>query len=374
MNKKLLFFPQLFKSFLREISSFFEFFFYYLKKKLVVFSVNFEKNKNLLVKFFTMKRGRYNRPFLHLTTMGVLLLGVLIAPFLAETYPIFASNASELDLAAAPASNQSVYVGEDVFQTQTTQIRGEVVKYTVEKGDTVSSIAKKFGISEDTIRWANDKTGDSLSIGEELDILPVTGIAHKVSSGESVYTIAKKYDTNPQKIVDWQFNEFANAETFTLVAGQILIVPDGIKPSAQPLYVAKRQVQVVSGPVPVAGGGFTYPLRGGLSQYFSWGHPGIDITAPIGTPIYAAHNGTVTSVSTGTYDGGFGNNVYVSNGAGVVSHYAHLGGVNISAGQAVVGGQTVVGYVGMTGRTTGPHLHFEIRNGGVAVNPLSYVQ
>jgi murein DD-endopeptidase MepM/ murein hydrolase activator NlpD len=187
-----------------------------------------------------------------------------------------------------------------------------------------------------------------------------------------VYTIAEKYNSDAQKIVDWKFNDFANPETFALVTGQNLIIPDGIKPSEQPFI--KKQVFIAEGPVPVAAGGFTYPIHGGISQFFSWYHPGLDITAPYGTPIVAAHSGTVTRVSVGTYDTGYGNNVWLSNGDGIESHYAHMSAVNVSAGQRVVGGQTIVGWIGMTGRTTGPHVHFEIRRNGTMVNPLGYIQ
>lgn len=358
----------------RELREFFGFFFYYLRKKVLIFSFRFEKHKNILVKFFLMKRGRYNRPFLHLTTMGVLLFGVLIAPFLADTFPIFSSRASVLDLATDSANKQSILVGEEVFQTAiSAKPRDKIVTYTVEKGDTLSSIAKKFGISEDTITWENNLTGDSLTIGQELDILPVSGIAHKVYAGDTVYSIAKKYATDAQKIVDFPFNEFAgNGESFALVTGQILIVPDGIKPSEQQNF--RPQVFIAQGPVPVASGGFTYPVRGGISQFFSWYHPGLDITAPYGTPIVASHNGTVVEIHTGTYDGGYGNNVYISNGNGIVSHYAHMMAVNVSVGQQVTGGSSVIGWIGMTGRTTGPHVHFEIRVNGATVNPLSYIR
>ncbi len=325
-----------------------------------------------------MKRGRYNRPFLHLTTIGFLGAGVIIAPFLSDTYPIFAQRAVALDLSSTTSAKQSVLNGEEVFQTQVSEKpRDKVIDYTVEKGDTVSTVAKKFStkdnqLSENTIRWANDLRGDYLNVGDTLKILPVAGVAHKVEPGDTVYSIAKKYDTNPQNIVDWPFNEFANAETFTLVSGQMLIVPEGIKPSEQPFI--KRQVYIAQGPIPVASGGFTYPVRGGISTFFSFYHPGVDITSPVGTPIVAAHSGTVTEVHLGTYDGGYGNNIYVSNGAGIVSHYAHMSGVNVSVGQQVTGGRTVIGQIGMTGRTTGPHVHFEIRQNGGAVNPLGYVQ
>ncbi len=323
-----------------------------------------------------MKRGRYNRPFLHLTTMGVLGLGVLIAPYLADTYPIFASNASTVaDLKDAATQEQSIIVGENVFQTvHSVKPRDKVIIYTVEKGDTLSTIANKFDISTDTIRWENDLTGDYVNVGDQLRILPVSGIAHKVSSGESVYTIAKKYDTEAQKIVDFPFNDFVNPETFSLVNGQMLIVPDGIEPEAQST-TPRRTVYIAQGPATsVSPGGITWPIRGGISQFASWYHMALDITNPLGTPVYAAQSGTVTAISIGTWDGGYGNNVWVSNGAGVDTHYAHLGNVNVSIGQQVAAGRSVVGSVGLTGRTTGAHLHFEVRRGGVLVNPLSYLQ
>jgi murein DD-endopeptidase MepM/ murein hydrolase activator NlpD len=373
MRKLFSLFSQIRKHAIYEVANFSEYFFYYIKCKIIAFSILFEKNKNRLVKLFLMKRGRYNRPFLHLTTMGILGLGVLIAPVLSDTFPIFTNQASALDLSIATPEKQSVLAGEEIFSTEVSKKpRDKVIEYTVEKGDTISTVAKKFGISESTIRWENGLTGDNITIGETLRILPVSGIAHKVASGDTVYTIAKKYNTDAQKMVDFPFNEFASPETFALVTGQIIIVPDGIKPSEQQ-YI-KPQVYVAQGPVPVATGGYTYPVRGGISQFFSWYHPGVDITAPLGSPIVAAHSGTVTKVSIGTYDGGYGTNIYVSNGAGVISHYAHMSGVNVSVGQEVTGGRSVVGWIGMTGRTTGPHVHFEITSGGSYVNPLAYVQ
>src|SRR5664279_27759 len=119
------------KAIFQEISGFVEFFLYYIKRKLLAFSVRFEKNKNRLVKLFLMKRGRYNRPFLHLTTMGVLGIGVLLAPFLADTYPIFTTHASALDLTASDQQKQSVLEGQEVFQTQDTQIRDKIITYRV---------------------------------------------------------------------------------------------------------------------------------------------------------------------------------------------------------------------------------------------------
>ena len=358
----------------RELSGFFEFFFYYIKKKITDFSVRFEKNKNRLVRFFSMKRGRYNRPFLHLTTMGVIGLGVLVAPFLADTFPIFTSKASALDLTATSSGKQSILVGQDIFQTEvSTKPRDKIIDYSVEKGDTLSTIANKFGISEDTIRWENSLDTDDLSIGQTVKILPVTGISYKVQEGDTVYTIAKKYNTDPQGIVDFPFNDFTN-ETFGLVTGQMLIVPGGsVESAAAPAAPAPQQEYIAQGPVPVSSGGWYWPVAGIITQYASWYHMALDIAGSVGTPVYAAHSGTVSRVSIGTWDTGYGTNVWIDDGDGIKTHYAHLSAVNVSVGQRVSGGQTAIGLRGDTGRSTGPHTHFEIQVNGSLVNPLTYV-
>lgn len=362
------------KRFLQDFYEFLSFLVFYCKKKTVVSSGRFEKNKDILVKFLLMRRGRYNRPFLHLATMSVLGVGILVAPFIADTNPLFSSQASVLGVSSEGQEGQSILVGEDVFETEISKKpRDGVISYTVQKGDTLSTIAEKFEVSVDTIRWANVLTSDSLSIGDTIDILPVSGILHKVSKGDTVYSIAKKYDTEAQKIVDFPFNEFANPETFALVAGQTLIVPDGVMPSAKP-RVAPRQLYIASGPTTVYASGFTWPVNGGLSQYFSWYHTGIDITSPFGAPIVAAQSGKVIKMSVGTWDGGYGTNIVIDGGNGYSSLYSHMSGVNVSIGSEVTAGQTVVGWIGMTGKTTGPHLHFEIRSNGVPVNPLGFLQ
>jgi murein DD-endopeptidase MepM/ murein hydrolase activator NlpD len=355
-----------------EIKGFSEFLFYYVKKKLINFSVRFEKNKNKLVKFFLMKRGRYNRPFLHLTTMGVLGIGVLIAPFLADTFPIFASQNTNLVLASS-APKQSALTGEDVFKTDiSAKPRDKVITYQVEKGDTLATISHKFDISEDTIRWQNNLKTDDLNVGDTLEILPVSGIAYKVESGDTIYTIAKKFNVDPQKIADFPFNEFAGDGTsFALVTGEVLIVPDGIEPSAQDTI--KPDVEVAQGPVAVATGGWYFPVQGIITQYPVWYHMALDIAGPIGSPVYAAHSGTVDRVSVGTYDTGYGNNVWINDGDGIRTHYAHLNSVNVSVGDRVTGGESVIGFRGNTGHSTGPHTHFEVQVNGVLVNPLTYV-
>lgn len=361
----------------KNLGDFFLFFASYSQKRIFGSLMFFEGNKNTLVKFFMMKRGRYNRPFLHFATMAVLGIGVMIAPLLADTYPLFASTGSGLDKTPTNKAEQSIAVDENVFNTKESEKpRSEIIKYTVEKGDTLSTIAQKFGISVDTIKWQNNLTDDSVTVGDSLEILPVSGIAYKVQKGDTVYTIAKKFATDAQKIVDFPFNDFANPETFSLVDGQIVIVPDGVKPSAASNYAppapSYASVPQTTNQQP-SGGGFIWPIFGEITQYFSWYHTGLDIAGPIGTPIYAAKSGTVMEASCG-WNWGYGCHVLLDNGGSFSTMYAHMvTQPSVSVGQSVGQGQ-LIGYRGSTGRSTGPHTHFEIRINGHVVNPLPYLR
>lgn len=301
--------------------------------------------------------------------MSVLGIGIMVAPILASSFPIFAQQSQNVSL-GSEGVEQSIKVDKDVFRTQiSSKPREKITMYTVQKGDTVSTIAKNFHISADTIRWANDLKNDNITVGDELKIPSVTGILHKVASGDTVYTIAKKYDTNAQAVVDFPYNDFANPQTFSLVVGEILMVPDGVKPEEQPTYVRPQRFIAQGAPSSVGSSGYAWPIHGPLSQSYSWYHPGLDIESPVGTPVMSAQSGTVLQVFVGGWNGGYGTHVLVQGNDGNVTLYAHMSGVNVTAGQAVSAGGTMVGWVGMTGRTTGPHLHFEVKG----ANPLSYL-
>lgn len=337
------------------------------------FSNIFEKNKNVIVKSVLIKRGKRNRFFLHVSAMAVLSIGVLISPFITNSNP-FSENKNLLSFAQGIAGGEKSLEPQDVFQTQSSdKPRSEIVSYTVQKGDTIAGIAKKFGISEDTVKWQNDLKSDYITVGDSLEILPVSGIAHKVISGDTVYTIAKKYSANAQAIVDFPFNDFADPQTFSLVTGQMIIVPDGVQPAAQPTYIA-RQTYIPSGPVVISGAGFTWPVRGTMNQYYSWYHKAVDIGASVGTPVIAAQGGVIAEAISGGWNYGYGTHIIIAGDNGYQSLYAHMSALNVSAGQTVVAGSTVLGWVGLTGRTTGPHLHFEIRSGGNFVDPLSFLR
>ncbi len=355
-----------------EFGSFLLFLSSYTKDKVMFFSNIFEKNKNTVVKTILIKRGKRNRFFLHVSAMAVLSFGVLISPLITEQNP-FSKNQNLLSFAQDIATQKQSLAPQDVFQTQLSEKpRSEIVNYTVQKGDTLSGIAKKFGVSEDTIKWQNDLTDDSITVGDSLQILPVTGIAHKVTSGDTIYTIAKKYSSNPQAIVDFPFNDFADPQTFSLVVGQTIIVPDGVQPQAAPVYIARRGPTTTS-PRAVSGAGFSWPVQGTMNQYYSWYHRAVDLGAPLGTPVVAAQSGTVSEAIAGGWNYGYGTHVIISGDNGYQTLYAHMSSLNVSSGQKVTAGSTVVGWVGLTGRTTGPHLHFEVRSGGNFYDPLSFL-
>lgn len=357
----------------RLLISFISFLISYTRHHSMQFIALIETVKNMFVRLFMMKRGRYSRPFLHFATISVLGIGIMIAPFLTDTFPLFASTNSGVDKTPSPNSQeQSIAVDSNVFQTSvSSNVRSKIIDYTVEKGDTLSTIAQKFGISEDTIKWENNLDSDTLTVGDTLKILPVTGVAYKVQSGDTVYSIAKKFATDAQKIVDFPFNDFANPETFSLVVGEVLVVPDGIQPSSQSTYTAPVYAQVpqFSGQ---QSGSFIWPLQGIITQGYSWYHNGLDIAGAVGTPIYAAKAGTVMEASCG-WNWGYGCHVLLDNGGNYSTMYAHMvQQPSVSVGQTVSQGQ-LIGFRGSTGRSTGPHTHFEIRIGGHAVNPLPYL-
>jgi murein DD-endopeptidase MepM/ murein hydrolase activator NlpD len=361
--------PSTYMYLVREFGNFLKFFNIYIKDKVLFLSGHFEGQKGNLVRNVLIRRGKRNRIFLHISAMVVLTVGIIVSPLISDSN-LFGKNPN---LTFAQGSGEASITTTDVFNTQESEKpRAEIIKYTVQPGDTISTVGKKFGISTNTIKWQNNLTSDNITVGDTLEILPVTGVAHKVAHGDTIYTIAKKYKSNPQSIVDFPFNDFANPQTFSLVEGQILIVPEGVPPAVAPTYV--RQQFIATGPVSVTAGGFTWPLHGTINQSYSWYHRALDIGAGVGTPVAAATNGRVSEVYTSGYNGGYGTHVIITGDNGYSTLYAHMQGVNVSAGQTVAAGKTIIGWVGLTGRTTGAHLHFEVRSGGGFLDPSSVLR
>lgn len=356
------------KSLRGEVLEFFQFLLYYSHSRLVFLGINFEKLKDIIVSLLVVKRGKYSQSFLN-TSFFLLVSAALIGgPVIAENNPLISNYLSQKEL-AAPRPVLATDVYQMPFKTTISpKPRDRIVDYTVAAGDTLASIAKKFGVSIDTIKWANNLKNELIKPGQVLKIPPVTGVVHKVGSGETIYSIAKKYKTDPQKIVNFPFNDFADLDTFALRAGQILYVPDGViekeKPSAPPA-IAKIQAGVKGT------SNFIWPTSGTISQYPVWYHMAVDIANSSAPAILASDRGTV--VYAGCVRWGYGCHIVVDHGNGYRTLYAHLSRFSVSAGQVVSQGQ-VLGRMGCSGRCTGTHLHFEIRRGDSLLNPLSFLK
>lgn len=251
--------------------------------------------------------------------------------------------------------------------------------YTIQNGDTISGIAKKFGISINTVLWANDMTARSLlKVGQDLTILPVSGVLHTVKKGETLGGIAKQYDADVDRIL--AVNRVRSASQIRI--GEDLVIPDG-KPPETPVR------QIAPAPKPVLGdirdvfkpppegvsqaaeaGELAWPTDQHLINQRFWAkHPGIDINGNLSNHTYAADDGIVTYA--GWNSGGYGNMILIDHGNGMITRYGHHSKIYVSVGDHVTKGQ-VIGQIGSTGHSTGPHLHFEIYVNGKRVNPLSY--
>ncbi len=238
----------------------------------------------------------------------------------------------------------------------------EISTYVVRKGDTVSSIAKMFDVSANTILWANDlKRGSTLREGETLVILPVSGIQHTVVKGDTLASIAKKYKGNIDEIVLYN----VLSENAALAIGDVIVVPNGeIITPVVPTAGGSARVKTN---LPSYGGYYAYPLAGaGHKTQGVHGYNGVDIGAPTGTPIYAAAAGEVIIARNYGWNGGYGQYVVIKHANGTQTLYAHMSQAVAFVGQSVVQRQ-LIGYVGNTGRSTGAHLHFEVRG---AKNPF----
>ena len=239
--------------------------------------------------------------------------------------------------------------------------------YKVVPADNLQKIAARYDLRPETILWANptlESNPDLLWPGQNLIIPPVDGVMHVVRAGDTLSSLSVKYKVSVDEIVAYPLNNLVSADA-PINSGKQLIIPHGTKP-----YVA-RQVAMYRGPVPASAvrgsGHFDWPVTGYITQQFWHGHRAIDIGAREGSPIVAADSGYVIKASHG-YNSGYGSMVMVDHGNGDVTLYAHMSMVYVRQGENVAKGEQL-GTVGNTGRSTGPHLHFEIRQLGAARNP-----
>jgi murein DD-endopeptidase MepM/ murein hydrolase activator NlpD len=355
----------IFGDFIQEVGDWLEFLSIYTSKKLVFLGDKFEIIKDFLVDILLVKRGRYSKHFLNISFLFLIAGAVIGGPVIAEYYPtqVVEQRTSETD----EAEDYLSQVDLSATTVLSDKPRFEIIDYQVTSGDTLGTIAEKFGVSVDTVKWANNLKQEKIVPGQILKIPPVTGIVHKVSPGETIYSVAKKYKTEAQKIVNFPANDFSDLDTFALNIGQVLFVPDGVAPQAAPVYKQQPVPQFIAG----AGGKFMWPTQGSITQYPVSYHMAVDIANRSAPPVAAGEAGTV--VFAGCVKYGYGCHVTINHADGFQTLYAHLSSYNVSAGQAVGRGQ-VVGRMGSTGRSSGTHLHFEVRKNGVLLNPLPYLQ
>lgn len=366
---------------LKDSQIFIRFLTVYSKRKIVFFALTIESFKNQLVDVLMFKRGRLQKKFWHTSMVGLSAFGLVTSgvfggqtivsstfPGVGDADPRFANT---YEISPDDPILNSLY---DSRTNISEKPRAEIIEYEVQNGDTLSKVAGKFNISAETIKWANDLENiNAIKPGQKLKILPVSGVAHIVKSGDTLDSVAKKYSAEPQSILDFPFNDLP--DDFKLKVGQVLIIPEGVPPAAPapirraPVYNAASSVTFQA----PGGGNFIWPAYGPyLSQYFAWYHPGIDIPNRL-APAIVASDGGVVMVAGWPDNAGYGNRVIINHGNGYTTLYAHLSNIYVSAGQTASRGQSI-GQMGSTGRSTGTHLHFEIRYKGIAVNPLAILK
>lgn len=321
-------------------------------------------------KLMYRQRGRFSQSFVNVVMFTLFFLVILFSGTLENL--VINSEGSETSgsnylLAAANKAGANTLISN--------LPKGETTEYRVQEGDTVSSISQKFGVNIDTIIWENNlKSVGAIKVGQILKILPVSGVKHTVKRGETIYSIAKDFQVDAQNIIDYPFNTFANDETFSLSAGQELIIPDGIKPKEVVIDRTRYTARTVA-PIPgvVGEGNFMWPTSGAISQRYAWYHQAVDIANRSNPDIVASQGGTV--VTAGWNAGGYGNYVVIDHGNGYKTLYAHLlnNSIVVKAGQRVNQGQKL-GVMGSTGRSTGTHLHFEVISDKGKLNPLNVLK
>ncbi len=380
-------------------------FIYYIYQRLRVIFVLFSVLFDLLFESFNDVKGTFTKGmfwgrgnFLN-TALKIVFgaVGFILAISYIYRKPVI-TNASNLQIDRVGVYETDIMGVNSTVNTliPKDRARRSDEEYIVKGGDTLSSIAASYdGLSVETILWANDMTEKSyIKPGDKLLIPRSNGVLVKAQKGDTIYTLAKKYSASDQAIVDANWLDYP----FDLTVGQQIFIPDGKKPAPvapKPVYASTPSFSVAnqykprtttSGGDPNVGKFLGWPVAGGagvISQYYSYYHTGVDIAsnalpnivAPAGgTVVFAGCSGYCPPLGS-TYGGsGYAWSIQIDHGNGYTTWYAHLKNIYVRSGQSVGRGE-VIGQMGSTGRSTGPHVHFEVRRGssyGTQVNPRLY--
>lgn len=267
--------------------------------------------------------------------------------------PVLKSNLNSDTSDLVLVQKNSIYSFPSAFippKTSATLIKSEekeIVEYEVKEGDSLWSIAQNFGISIETIIWANNLENLLIKPGQKLLILPVSGVMHFVKEGDTISKIAQMYQAKVEDIIS--FNELQSPDDIYI--GDILIVPGGKMPSPSSVSLPSL--------IPLPGSYFICPVSGGckITQGLHW-YNAVDFGGKCGQPILAAAGGIVQKVRYG-WNGGAGNFIKIEHPNGIITFYAHLQAIMVSPGDKVSPGD-IVGIMGTTGKSTGCHLHFGV--------------
>ena len=252
-----------------------------------------------------------------------------------------------------------------------------ITEYKVKSGDSLWSIGKQYNLEPETILWGNEWLSNVgvLQIDDTLKILPVDGVLHTVQEGDTLEKLQILHGTPADEIFEYIGNNFDLTQPPQLTVGQQIIVPNGTSPivwaEAQPPSVVINSDY--SGPYPDLGtGSFVWPVAPpfNLTQEYWSGHPAIDLGTYFRQPIFASDTGTV--IFAGWSKNGYGNLVIIDHGNGYRTYYAHNESILVSVGEIAMQGQQIA-ESGSTGNSTGDHLDFRVMYNGQFFNPLEYL-
>lgn len=356
-----------------------------------IFYRSFDSAKNSVVKRMFWGRGAFLK---YVVQIGFVVLGVILGiSYIYRTPTIINANEEDLDyISVAEGDLLAMNATLNTSIPKDREQRGTEV-YIVMNGDTLSAIATKFGVSVATIKWANNLTSDLVKPGQELEVPLSDGVLVTIKKGDTLASLAKKYAGNEQAIADFNFLDYP----FALVVGQEIFVPDGRMPDPpKPVYASAPKTYISGSKTPSGYSSYVdpnvgkflgWPVAGNtakISQNFKGSlHKGVDIAdshlpnilaASGGTVIFAGCSGYCPPLGS-TYGGsGYAWAIQIDHGNGYSTWYAHLKNIYVRTGQSVTKGQSI-GQMGSTGRSTGPHTHFELRRGiasGTQINPRLY--
>jgi murein DD-endopeptidase MepM/ murein hydrolase activator NlpD len=277
------------------------------------------------------------------------------------------TNMAMTEVARAQTAERGVIAGSRTPTTVVAEEGRPVLVRTVGQEDTLATMANYYKVSLEAMAYANGISHEdqALAIGRELLIPPGEGAVYKVKDGDTVEDVAARFKVDPAVVISYNRVLF---EPEHFAVGQMIFVPGAALPALKRTELPKSIAPPPQAALPARTGRLGLPVNGVITQYFWWGHTGVDIAAPYGSRIGASDDGVV--VSTGPVPVG-GVHVCVQHAEGLQTCYYHTSAVYVSPGQTVARGQLIAS-IGLTGVTTGPHVHWELKVNGVPQNPLAY--